>query len=837
MPTLEHDDSKRRLLDFVSGLEIPETPEELRATQPFSRQLIQDYSYPKSHIQTRPQWRVKARPSDKKKEYPVDIAVFTGSSHTDDNIYIVIECKSPTRSDGQTQLQDYLRFSKASLGVWYNGQERLFLRKIEKDGHIHFPEIPNLPRYMEPLEATWQLRRASLKPTHNLKYVFSAMRNHLAANAKGTTRDEEFAEQLIYLVLCKIYDERFTAPGDIVDFRIGIDEPHQAVAARIQALFQKVKAKYSEVLSNADYIELHPPAIAYIVGEMQYFEITATERDVVADAFEVFIGNALKGAQGQFFTPRNVVRLLTTLVNPSEKELVLDPACGSGGFLIESLKLQWYKVNEQAKKLNWTSSALFEEKMATAINNIRGIEKDKLLCKVAKAYMAITGDGKAGIFEEDSLDLPTSWDTATKQKIHLGMFDVVLTNPPFGKELLVKGKEKLYQYQLAHQWKNSSDGIPSPTDKLLAEQKSDVLFIERCLQFLRNGGRLGIVLPETYFHAPRSRYIREFFSKHNIQWIVDLPHNTFRPHNNAKCLMIVLEKNATQQPLIHMAVAEEMGHDHHGKPMYRYNPSIGRRDSSMVWDDIELILNEVEGGSEKKYTFNVSYKEARDKDNFVPRSYWNIRDQEIIDEAEEQGYDLLELGELIKEKAVLSFDGHGSPEAEFKGMGDYSYIRVKDIVNWDVYKDPTSSVPESEYNKLTNYGKNKTLKVGDVLFVRRGSYRIGSVAIVSEFDIDVILTREITVFRVLKNKYNIDAYYFLYAMSHKLVQDQLPRRILVETTLPNIADRWKTIRLPIPKDPLKTMNISTRVRAIIESKWSALKDLAELRVDLGSLVT
>lgn len=106
-----------RVIDYISGIEVPATPEEIEATQVFSKLLVEDYGYPKEHIQTRPQFRVKVRPSDTKKEYPVDIAVFSDPNKTDDNIYIIVECKKKNRKDGKGQLEDYLRLSKASLGV------------------------------------------------------------------------------------------------------------------------------------------------------------------------------------------------------------------------------------------------------------------------------------------------------------------------------------------------------------------------------------------------------------------------------------------------------------------------------------------------------------------------------------------------------------------------------------------------------------------------------------------------------------------------------------------------------------------------------------------------
>ena len=133
----------RYIIDFISGQEVNATPEEVEAVQVFSRQLVEDYGYKKEQIQTRPQFRVKVRPSDTKKEYPVDIAVFKDKNKKEDDVYIIVECKKKNRKDGKGQLEDYLRFSKAGLGVWFNGEERLFLRKFEKGGRIEFQEIPN----------------------------------------------------------------------------------------------------------------------------------------------------------------------------------------------------------------------------------------------------------------------------------------------------------------------------------------------------------------------------------------------------------------------------------------------------------------------------------------------------------------------------------------------------------------------------------------------------------------------------------------------------------------------------------------------------------------------
>ncbi|MBQ3695637.1 MAG: N-6 DNA methylase, partial [Alphaproteobacteria bacterium] len=443
------------IIDYISGTQVKASPEELEATQVFSRILVEDYGYPKTQIQTRPQFHVKVRPSDTKKEYPVDIAVFSDTEKTDDSIYLIVECKKKNRKDGRTQLENYLTLSKANLGVWFNGEERFYLLKQNTDdGRVLFKEIPNIPKYGERLEDIGAIKRGDLIVTHNLKSTFKAIRNYLAANAIGATRDEVLAQQLINLIFCKIYDEKYTDKKNIVRFRVGLNETSTEVRSRIDKLFSDVKTKYKEVFTKEDIITLDDNSVAYIVGELQNYCLIDAERDVLADAFETFIDHALKGGQGQFFTPRNVVKMMVEILDPDDDDMVIDPACGSGGFIIESLRYIWNKIVNRYKEMGWSDMEILEEKIDVANKCIRGIDKDYFLSKIAKAYMAIMGDGKGGVFCEDSLERPENWSSKTQTKIHFGDFSVVLTNPPFGSKIPVTGEDKLKQYELAHKWKN-----------------------------------------------------------------------------------------------------------------------------------------------------------------------------------------------------------------------------------------------------------------------------------------------------------------------------------------------------------------------------------------------
>lgn len=266
-------------------------------------------------------------------------------------------------------------------------------------------------------EVVGPLTREQLRPTNNLKAVFRSMRSYLAANAVGMTRDQPLARQMMNLVFCKIYDERFTGRDAAVSFRADADEPAVAVADRVKGLFQKVVDQYDDVFALGDQIELDDRSIAHVVSELQQFCLIECDRDVVGDAFETFIGPSLKGGYGQFFTPQNVTRLARALVRPQYTDVILDPACGSGGFLVEALRGLWERVDEEADKQGWTTTRRAEAKRDVAVRQVLGIDKDEFLSKVAKAYMALLGDSPGAVHCENSLAPVKDWASATRQQV------------------------------------------------------------------------------------------------------------------------------------------------------------------------------------------------------------------------------------------------------------------------------------------------------------------------------------------------------------------------------------------------------------------------------------
>ena len=423
----------------------------------------------------------------------------------------------------------------------------------------------------------------------NLKSIFRSIHNYLAANAIGATREEALAQQVINLVFCKIYDERFTRPDDVVTFRAGVDESASDVRNRIKGLFAHVKTHYADVLDSSDIIELDETSLTYAVGELQNYSLIDSERDAVANAFEVIIGLPLKGGRGQFFTPRNVVKMVIDMVDPTPYDKIIDPACGSGGFLVEALRHVWQQVDEQSRNYNWPDTETFAEKQKIAMMNFFGIDKDAFLSKLAKAYMAILGDGRGSIFCENSLLEPNEWSDKARDAIGLERFDIVVTNPPFGKKLAINQEGILRGFDLGHTWKIDKRTKQFAKRNLMDKQTPQLLFIERCFDLLKPKGRLGIVLLESIFGMPKYQYVVDYITrKSKLLAVVTLPEDLFQPNTHAKTCVIICQKVVsppTEPYEIFMCDVKWCGHDSRGNPTYTVDTN-GRR---VILDEVSLV--------------------------------------------------------------------------------------------------------------------------------------------------------------------------------------------------------------------------------------------------------
>jgi type I restriction enzyme M protein len=857
------------VVDYISGEQIRATPEEIDAVQIFARRLVDDYGYPKSHVQTRPQFRVRRRPSDEEKSYPVDIAVFKSDRRTEDDLYLIVECKKKNRKDGLAQLKIYMSLSPAEIGVWFNGQDHIYLRKIiHKDGRQTYEELPNIPRFGQRVEDIGLFRRKDLKRPSNLKAVFRDIRNHLAGNVTGITRDEALAQEIVNILFCKIHDEVNTGMNDLLTFRSGHGEKPKEVRKRIVDYFEsQVKREYSDVFSDRDVISLDAENLVYVVGELQNYCIVEAERDAVGDAFEVFIGPALRGGEGQFFTPRNVVQMIIDILDPEPSEMIIDPASGSGGFLIIALEHVWQKLEFQAKEKGWSAVQLERKKRDVATKYFRGIDKDSFLAKVTKAYMAIIGDGRGGVFCENTLVPPTEWQHAAQDAIKLGTFDVVMTNPPFGTKIPIKGTNVLSQFDMAHKWKkDKKTGAIERTATLHEDQAPQILFLERCLQLLKKGGRLGIVLPESILgnpsYAPLLTWLLE---RATIKAIVALPEALFKTSGkggtHTKVCALFLEKGAPsgeQDMNVFMADAKWCGHDSRGNPTIR----TGEKGEAVLLDDVPVIakryrklVNDYEivdaladetpkpsahttttGKTGGKFLREqgASYvwqtpqqdhlgfllKVTQIKNRILVPKYYDPELAERLRQLSDT-HTLVLIGDLVK-KGIINITTGVEVGKMAYGTGSIPFIRTSDISNWELKADPKQGVSEDLYNSL----KNKLdVKAGDILMVRDGTYLIGVSAIVTESDTRILYQSHIYKIRVQKPE-AIDAWLLFACLNSPIVKRQIRAKQFTQDIIDTLGNRILEIQLPIPKDEGKRRQIAQTTRETVEARV-ALRDKAK----------
>ncbi len=810
--------------DFISGQAVKGTPEETEAVQVFARRLVEDYGYPKEHIQTRPQYRVRKRPSDEEKSYPVDIAVFKSGKKIEDNLFMIVECKKKNRKDGVAQLKLYLDMSGAEVGVWFNGDEHEYLRKIHhKDGSRTYVTLPNIPRHGQRIEDIGLYKRKDLKKPSNLKAVFRDLRNHLAGMTTGITRDEALAQEIINVLFCKILDEQETEPNDTVTFRAGVGEKVSAVQGRIFNLFDRVKcATYEDVFKPNDTISLDPESLCYVVGELQNYCVMDADRDAIGDAFEVFIGPALRGAEGQFFTPRNVVKMMVEILDPKPGEKIIDPACGSGGFLISALDYVWRELREQAKRKGWTEKQLFKREVEIATECFRGIDKDAFLAKVCKAYMALIGDGRGGVFCANSLNHPEDWNPVMRDKIDLGEFDVVLTNPPFGARIPIKGNHLLSQYDLGHRWIESESGTFTLTEHIKDSESPQILFIERCIQLLKPGGRMGIVLPEGILGNRGMGYVLDFIRNcGTILGIVDCTRRLFQPHTDTKTNVVFFqkdnpEKDSAEDHTLFLSVCKTCGHDKRGQLIYRAD---GTPD-----DEIGSVSSAIRGRSTEKTRMCFHLPQAKMLPYYlVPRYYSPESEEALTDFAKRTKANLVSIKQLVEAGKLQIGKGHEIGSKAY-GTGDIPFIRTSDIANLEITHDPTFAVSKNIY---AEYAPKQGLRSGDILFVNDGRYRIGNVCLLTEHDTRIVIQSHFRIVRSLDHTV-LDPFLLLFLFRHPAVRLQVEAKTFIQSTIATLGNRLKEIVLPIPKD-------SRQVTEMIEALRRNITERARMRMELRQL--
>jgi type I restriction enzyme M protein len=321
-----------------------------------------------------------------------DIVVYTNSKK--DRPRIFIEVKQPKRIDGIEQLKVYMNATGTSLGVWSNGESHNYLLRINPKRAGEEPdwrELRNIPGKTEQLaDVDTPLLRRDLEPTTDFLSVVRESENYIKAH-EGADPFEE----LFKLIFAKLYDERTNLKNDnsVAAFRIGVLEKSSDARMRIEKLFSSAKSRWAGIFDPGEEIVLSDESLGFAVSALQRVYLLRSSADILGSAFEVMVNPTMKGDKGQYFTPRHVIKLCVEVLNPDDQESVFDPACGSGGFLIGAIDHVFRKIRKDRDD----ESEILETQKDYAKECIFGIDYDRLIARVAKAYMLIWGDGRANI--------------------------------------------------------------------------------------------------------------------------------------------------------------------------------------------------------------------------------------------------------------------------------------------------------------------------------------------------------------------------------------------------------------------------------------------------------
>ena len=500
-------------------------------------EVIERYQYPENRIDL--EVTVPRRtPSDR-----ADIVIFQDDAKT--NPYIVIECKKDDVSELEFEQAIEQAFGNCnSLSGHYtgviSGNTRRFFN-VKDFGSMERVQnvITDIPvQYGEVQE--WRYKKNDpdwdLQPVGRDELIRVLKKSQDTLWESGKLSPTEAYDELAKMLFIKLQDEKQRRrDGEPYDFQIKTRETPKSVARRIKGLYQEAKKRNPEIFTEDVKIDNAP--LFSVVNHLQGINLNQTDLDVKGIAFERFLGSYFRGDMGQYFTPRELVDFIIKMVEPDQQERILDPACGSGGFLLYTMEhiqkeaSEYYDEGSHEHRSYWHDFAR---------DRLFGIELNNAIARVAKMNMMLHDDGNSNVIGNDALiDFNKLYDQ------HRGFekesFDVILTNPPFGGKIEKENKPYLDDYELGKQRKS---------------QKTEILFLERCFDFLKWGtGKLAIVLPDGILNNSSLQYVRDYIEQHyQILAVVSLPQIAFRYYEaGVKPSILFLQKYSEEKYSLYQA--------------------------------------------------------------------------------------------------------------------------------------------------------------------------------------------------------------------------------------------------------------------------------------------
>lgn len=593
-----------KIIDFIDGKLRPDNElEQIR--QNFERTLIEEYRFDKSDVAV--DFRIKVPDGSRTVARKLPLVVFRAGAKAQeqDSLSILIQIAKPgvqptDDKGGAAELEKALvACTSAEFACWTNGVENIYFQKKKAKFDTDVLPVNDFPRKGEDASSIFTTDRSRLRVATgtNLLNAFKRCHDFIHANQGGSK--EQIFWEFLKILFAKIEDEQHEGrPRFAIRNSDERNTPpgQKEVKDRIEQLFREVCARkeFRPLFTDTTQgILFNDAVVTFIVAQLEKYDFIHSSVDVKGVAYETIVGPTLEGTKGEFFTPRNVVKMVVKMLDPEPGARILDPACGTGGFLVVGFNYISEKLRQKARK-SWKNPdkptsqeerALFSE-VHKASKTIFGCDFNSNLVKTAQMNMVMNNDGRGGLFALNALWKPTRWPIKEAQElIELGTMDYVMANPPFGTKIKVEGQDILEQFDLAHTWSKSGDKwVMEGT--LRGAMPPEVLFIERCVQFLKPGtGKLGIVVPDGILGNPDYEYIR-YWILANCQLLasVDLPVETFLPRTGTQTSVLILRRKSEQEKLaaslsgeasdhkVFMAIAKKVGRDRRGNTIYRRDP-------------------------------------------------------------------------------------------------------------------------------------------------------------------------------------------------------------------------------------------------------------------------
>lgn len=589
----------------------------------------------------------------------------------------------------------------------------------------------------------------------NTEQRFKDLYYHLYSNS-SSSRSERILADLSKLILVSLAASRGLCRAEVMAFTDGGGSANELLLPPLLAHFP-LAVKPSETFSLDD------DALRHALKILDEIDLASSPSHTFGDAFQALMGPRLRGDKGQFFTPRSVVRALVDILAPTDGMRIIDPACGTGGFL--SATLDRFAANSSR-------------------GHVVGVDKDSDLALLASALSTVhLNSGSISVHSGNSLSI----ETLRQMGIELGTFDQVITNPPFGAKIGVTDRDILKSFELGFVWKKDENGSWKKTTLLRSSQDPQILFTELCVRLLKNGGKMGIVLPEGVFGNAGAGYIWEFLRQEgSLDALIDCPRTTFQPGTDTKTNILVFTRGekASVPEECWVAVAYTCGHDKRGRSV--------KSDGSPVPDDFAKIAKDWTKPELEREIWNRTL--LTDRDYLVPRYYDQNLASEVEADAHKLGSAVVSLGDLLAAGYISIRKGH-EVGSDAYGTGEIPFVRTSDIHNFEISSDPTNSVSQIVYRKFKD---QQNLKSGDLLMVVDGRYKIGRCAILHDWMIPCVVQSHLRIISLSKAA-SFSPYALLYGLSLPSVQREIRRLVFIQSTLGGLGSRIKEIRLPDPR--------------------------------------